>query len=392
MRDFALQPDGRILAVGDFQTYNDVARRHLARLNADGTLDTSFHSGVTTAGVQALDAVGLQCDGRILIGGDLESYDDIPRIGIARVTAGDTLTWTGAAGDMNWSNGANWSTSLAPTATDIAIIPDSSTVNLSGGNFSIVTLTVGANSTLTIAGGSNLAIEGGTNNGTIAGAGTLNFIGTALTNNGTISVAAVNANFDTICGNFSTGADKVLIGTGAFAGNVLNIASGITLALQSDHQFNQINVQGTLDATSRVVSLRGANPLQGAGSIIKTFSTIIFDGATAQTIPIVNYNNLTLNNAAGVNGFAGLVVQGLLRVQQGTFASSSGGYNNVQIDNGATLTGTNATTISVSGNWTNNGAFTANATPPASTVLRLKSSAARRRRTLTIWRLTTLRV
>jgi hypothetical protein len=52
-------------------------------------------------------------------------------------------------------------------------------------------------------------------------------------------------------------------------------------------------------------------------------------------------------------------VQGLLRVQAGTFTSSST-YNNVQIDSGATLAGTAATTINVSGNWTNNGTFTAN--------------------------------
>src|SRR4029079_6913169 len=82
---------------------------------------------------------------------------------------------------------------------------------------------------------------------------------------------------------------------------------------------------------------------------------------SAQTLPstFTTYNNLTLNNAAGVSGFAGLIVQGLLRVQAGTFTSSST-YNNVQIDSGATLAGVAATTINVGGNWTNNGTFTAN--------------------------------
>ena len=81
----------------------------------------------------------------------------------------------------------------------------------------------------------------------------------------------------------------------------------------------------------------------------------------AQTLPptFTTYFNLTSNNAAGVTGFAGLTVQALLRVQTGTFTSSST-YNNVQIDSGATLAGTNGTTINVSGNWTNNGTFTAN--------------------------------
>src|SRR2546423_13835597 len=68
---------------------------------------------------------------------------------------------------------------------------------------------------------------------------------------------------------------------------------------------------------------------------------------------------MTLNNAAGTVGFAGLIVQGLIEVKAGTFTSSST-YNNVQIDLGATLAGTSAKTINVSGSWTNNGTFTAN--------------------------------
>ena len=92
-----------------------------------------------------------------------------------------------------------------------------------------------------------------------------------------------------------------------------------------------------------------------------TGSTVEYNGSAAQTLPstFTTYNNLTLNNPTTVAGFAGLTVNGLLRVQAGTFNSSST-YNNVQIDLGATLAGTAATTINVSGNWTNNGTFTPN--------------------------------
>jgi hypothetical protein len=99
----------------------------------------------------------------------------------------------------------------------------------------------------------------------------------------------------------------------------------------------------------------------GGNAYTTTGSGVTYNGTSAQTLPnaFTSYFNLTLNNAAGATGFAGLTVQGLMRVQQGTFTSSST-YNNVQIDNGATLAGTNGTTINVSGNWTNNGTFTAN--------------------------------
>ena len=38
----ALQPDGKTIIGGDFTHVGGVARNHLARLNADGSLDTGF--------------------------------------------------------------------------------------------------------------------------------------------------------------------------------------------------------------------------------------------------------------------------------------------------------------------------------------------------------------
>jgi hypothetical protein len=93
-----------------------------------------------------------------------------------------------------------------------------------------------------------------------------------------------------------------------------------------------------------------------------TGSTIEYNGSAAQSLPATfnPYNNLTLNNAAGTLGFAGLTVNGLIEVKAGTFTSSST-YSNVQIDSGATLAATAASTINVSGNWANNGGtFSAN--------------------------------
>lgn len=312
VNDFNPQPDGRILVVGNFTTYNNVTRRHLARLNADGTLDASFRSGVAVN--NELRAVGLQADGRIIIGGALQSYDGTPRFGIARLSAGDTITWTGAV-DTNWSNAANWSTGNVPTAADNAVIPNDFTVNLSGGNFDVLTLTMGANATLTIAAGSRLAIEGGTNNGTIAGAGRLDFVGTALGNNNTISVSVVNI----LPG---TSRNKSLTGAGAFVGNVLTVASGVTLALQNNHVFNELDLESNanFNSTSRTINLRGANPLRGLGAVNTAFGTIVFDGATPQTVSrTLSFHNLTINNPSGVtlDGNAFYSVAGTLALTSG---------------------------------------------------------------------------
>lgn len=43
-----VQTDGKILVGGDFSRYNNTNRRNFARLNADGSLDTSFNPGEGT--------------------------------------------------------------------------------------------------------------------------------------------------------------------------------------------------------------------------------------------------------------------------------------------------------------------------------------------------------
>jgi uncharacterized delta-60 repeat protein len=61
----AVQPDGKILIGGDFTTvFGNVKRNHIARLNADGTLDSFDPDADDT-----VYAIAVQADGQILIGG-----------------------------------------------------------------------------------------------------------------------------------------------------------------------------------------------------------------------------------------------------------------------------------------------------------------------------------
>ena len=74
IRDLALQPDGKIIAVGTTDFINLKGDFALARYNPDGTLDTSFDGDgkVTTdfgGGHDEARAVALQADGRIVAGG-----------------------------------------------------------------------------------------------------------------------------------------------------------------------------------------------------------------------------------------------------------------------------------------------------------------------------------
>jgi len=77
-----VQPDGRILLGGQFQSVGALARDGLARLNGDGSVDYSFNASTDGSGVSA---VALQPDGRILIVGSFEEVNGVPRLGVARL-------------------------------------------------------------------------------------------------------------------------------------------------------------------------------------------------------------------------------------------------------------------------------------------------------------------
>lgn len=79
---FAIQPDGRILVGGSFTNVQGHARWYLARVLADGRLDVSFNPPAFTAesleGARGLEqprvnALAVQADGRILVGGVLQA-------------------------------------------------------------------------------------------------------------------------------------------------------------------------------------------------------------------------------------------------------------------------------------------------------------------------------
>lgn len=87
--DVAWQPDGKVLIVGGFASYDGTARNHIARLNPDGSLDTSFDPGSGTDDL--IYDVALQPDGKVLIGGDFTSFDGAGRNSIARLNTDGSL-------------------------------------------------------------------------------------------------------------------------------------------------------------------------------------------------------------------------------------------------------------------------------------------------------------
>ncbi|HKP70645.1 MAG TPA: hypothetical protein VJV05_15265, partial [Pyrinomonadaceae bacterium] len=93
----AVQPDGRVIIVGEFFSVNGTPRNFVARLNNDGSLDTSF---IPEPSERVL-RVAAQADGKILILGDFQSVNgSFQSRKLARLNSNGTLdaTFTNALG------------------------------------------------------------------------------------------------------------------------------------------------------------------------------------------------------------------------------------------------------------------------------------------------------
>ncbi len=91
----AVQDDNKILVGGWFNSYNGVQAGGIARLNVDGSADMTFITGSGIHGTLA--HIALQPDGKILIAGQFDSYNNIPQMNIARLNPDGTIdpTFTG---------------------------------------------------------------------------------------------------------------------------------------------------------------------------------------------------------------------------------------------------------------------------------------------------------
>ena len=98
VRAVAIESDGSVLLGGDFTNVNNVACSHLAHLNGNGSLDTSFAG--TVAGT--VDAIAVQVDGRIMVGGQFASSDSVTRNNITRLLPNGAVDPS-----INFGDGAN---------------------------------------------------------------------------------------------------------------------------------------------------------------------------------------------------------------------------------------------------------------------------------------------
>ena len=98
--DIIIQPDNKVLLCGQFASFNGVASAGLVRLNADGTVDRAFSTALGAGFLQSSGSpvqdpcMALQADGKILVGGYFQNYQGTGRAALVRLNADGTLDTT----------------------------------------------------------------------------------------------------------------------------------------------------------------------------------------------------------------------------------------------------------------------------------------------------------
>lgn len=126
----ALQADGKVLIGGSFTSVHGVTRNGLARLNTDGSLDTTFDPG---AGGSSVRAIAVQADGKIVVGGTFTTFGGVASEYLARLNSDGTV-------DTNFV-GPNFGGTSGWRVQALAIQPDNKIIvggvfYFSGGPFS----------------------------------------------------------------------------------------------------------------------------------------------------------------------------------------------------------------------------------------------------------------
>ena len=300
-----IQNDGKIIIGGAFTSYNGTTANRIARLNSNGTLDTTFNTGT---GLNAtVYSTAIQTDGKIIVGGFFTSHNGTTVIRIARLNTGGTLdttftTGSGASGDVR----------------SIAIQTDGKII-IGGGFASYNSISVGRIARLNTNGTLDTTFTTGTRansdvySTTIQTDGKIIIGGIFTTYNGTTTnyIARLNTN-GTLDATFTgTGASGDVRSIAIQADEKIIIGGGFTTYNNTiAHRVARINTDGTLDTTFTTGT--GANTIvysiaiQADGKIIIGGFFTTYNGTTANRIARLNIDGTldsTFTSGIGANDF-----------------------------------------------------------------------------------------
>jgi uncharacterized delta-60 repeat protein len=290
----ALQSDGKIVVGGVFTSFNGISRNRVAMINSDGTLDTSFNPG--TGPDNNVYTVSLQQDGKIIIGGFFSNFVGVSRKGIVRLNTNGSL-------DTSFNPGSGFSFPLIYTTS----IQSNGKI-IVGGRIEIFNGTRRINiARLNIDGSLDTSFKQGTgfdndvmsinlqaNGKIIVGGDFISYNDTTrnkiarLNANGTLDTSFdPGIGFDFIVNTTSVQSDGKIIAGGLFT----------TFSGTATNRIARLNTNGTLDATL-VTGSGFSNAINNA----KVYTTAIqIDGKIIVGGDYTTYNGTTRNRISRIN-------------------------------------------------------------------------------------------
>jgi uncharacterized delta-60 repeat protein len=297
-----IQSDGKIIIGGDFTTWNGVSRR-VVRLNSDGTLDTTFATNIGTGPNNTTRSISFQSDGKILIGGDFTSWNGTTVGRIVRLNSDGTIDTTFTT---NTGTAANSFIFFLKSQQDDKIIVGGNFTSWNGNSINRI-IRLNSNGTIDNVFSTNLgsAANSSVNSISIQPDGKIIIIGPFTTWNGVSVNRIVRLNSDgTRDTNFTTN-----IGTGANSSPSQSIIqSDGKIVIVGDFVFwngttvgriVRLNSDGTIDTTFTT------NPGSGANNVIRRIS-LQPDGKMIIAGDFQTFNNIIRTRIARLGGdFAG---------------------------------------------------------------------------------------
>ncbi|HVY69802.1 MAG TPA: Calx-beta domain-containing protein [Verrucomicrobiae bacterium] len=319
----AVQPDGHILVGGSFAAFGSTGRSFLARLNNDGSPDVSFQ--LTGSPDHAVRALAVQADGRIIAGGEFTTMGGAARAGVARLNADGSLdsAFDPGAGNIVYA---------------VGVVPDGKV--MVGGAFTNF-------NGLAINRLARLNPDGSVDDGFAIGSGA----------NGTIRTLAVQPDGAVVIGgDFTTVRDLPrahiarVHGDDKFSANKIQF-SATDYQIPEDAGQAVITVKRSGDTTTAVsvdyatadgTAVAGVNytPAQGTlqfalGETVKTFSVTVLDDHVARGDTTVKLQ--LVNVPSGYSTTAQLTATLAIQGTEGAISFSSSSYSVGEADGAATI-------------------------------------------------------
>ena len=303
VQDMVLQPDGKLIVLGQFTSYKGVAINRIVRLNSDASIDPTFQTSGATFGFNgniSRFCTVLQSDGKVIVGGVFTSYSGLTTNRIIRLNSNGTFDNTFSIG-----TGFDSNVSCVKLQSDGKILIGGSFTSYSGiSSVRIIRLNTNGTKDLTFTASTNSTVE------TI----TIQSDGKILIGGGLITqVNSVNVN--QICRLNSDGSidNTFSAGTGIFGAYRLrtDVSYSSTISTKTVQSFYQFTTPTydwrkyeTYDAilTNKWVNICVT---KSSGSTINLYWNGIFKGSNTPS-PVYS-TNILANRFGPVNGNLGVV-------------------------------------------------------------------------------------